>query len=131
MADTIESVAEQIVENCLGIAGCGGSHHREECVKVIATILRSVKVEGDDALLLDALKLAEEHCTALGKQSFRECADRFRLRVLREREVREALRKGIAMVESSVSHVSHGGPTIKEAEAWLDAARKVLEGQNG
>ena len=38
----------------------------------------------------------------------------------------EALREGIALVESAFAHVSHGGPTRAEAEAWLTKARKVV-----
>ncbi len=40
--------------------------------------------------------------------------------------LREALQAGVELVESSVAHVSHGGPTRAQAEAWLELGRAVL-----
>jgi NTP pyrophosphatase (non-canonical NTP hydrolase) len=40
--------------------------------------------------------------------------------------LRDALQKGIDLVESAFAHVSHGGPTRADAEKWLKEARNVL-----
>jgi hypothetical protein len=42
-------------------------------------------------------------------------------------ELYEVLQKGKDLIESLVSHVSHGGPTQEEAEKWLASAKKALE----
>lgn len=39
---------------------------------------------------------------------------------------RKVLESGLALVESSFAHVSHGGPTRAEAEQWLKEARNVF-----
>ena len=39
----------------------------------------------------------------------------------------EALQAGHDMVESSVAHVSHGGPTREDAENWLKQAQAALD----
>ena len=36
------------------------------------------------------------------------------------------LREGKDLVESAFVHVSHGGPTRTDAEAWLNKAKEVL-----
>ncbi len=41
-------------------------------------------------------------------------------------DLRETLAEGVAMVESAVAHVSHGGPTREDAEKWLLRAKAVL-----
>jgi hypothetical protein len=40
--------------------------------------------------------------------------------------LRDALQKGIDLVESAFAHVSHGGPTRADAEKWLKEARNAL-----
>src|SRR5262252_2884329 len=40
--------------------------------------------------------------------------------------VRQQLQKGIELVESAYSHVSHGGPTMADAEKWLKDAKQAL-----
>jgi hypothetical protein len=47
----------------------------------------------------------------------------------RDSEVRIALLRGIELVESAFAHVSHGGPTRADAEAWLKRARAALDGE--
>jgi hypothetical protein len=37
------------------------------------------------------------------------------------------LERGVTLVESAVTHVSHGGPTRADAENWLLQAKAVLE----
>lgn len=37
------------------------------------------------------------------------------------------VRRGCELVESAICHVSHGGPTIAEAKAWLDQAKIWLK----
>lgn len=44
-------------------------------------------------------------------------------------DLREALAEGVAIVESAIAHVSHGGPTREDAEKWLQKAKAVLAGQ--
>ena len=41
-------------------------------------------------------------------------------------DVTEILREGFHLVESAFAHVSHGGPTRKDAEDWLAKAKAVL-----
>lgn len=41
----------------------------------------------------------------------------------RARELEELLSKGYHLVESAVVHVTHGGPTIEQAQAWLTAVK--------
>jgi hypothetical protein len=41
-------------------------------------------------------------------------------------ELRKVLEAGLALVESTVVHVSHGGPTRADAEKWIQEARNVL-----
>jgi hypothetical protein len=41
-------------------------------------------------------------------------------------QLRESLEKGLALVESAFSHVSHGGPTRADAEKWIGEARAAL-----
>jgi peptidoglycan/xylan/chitin deacetylase (PgdA/CDA1 family) len=47
--------------------------------------------------------------------------------------VRAALEAGLHLVESAYAHVSHGGPTREEAEAWMERAKKALNlhGEDG
>jgi len=51
-------------------------------------------------------------------------------RLQREREQLEEtqrmLQGGIDLIESTLAHVSHGGPTRAEAEKWLEEAKNVL-----
>jgi hypothetical protein len=44
----------------------------------------------------------------------------------RDSGVRIALLKGIELVENAFAHVSHGGPTRADAEAWLKEAREAI-----
>lgn len=37
----------------------------------------------------------------------------------------ESLDEGITLVESAYAHVSHGGPTLADAEAWIRRAKKA------
>lgn len=39
----------------------------------------------------------------------------------------ETLRQGKDLVESTLAHVSHGGPTREEAEKWLANAKVALQ----
>jgi hypothetical protein len=43
--------------------------------------------------------------------------------------MRGVLVSGMALIESSLNHVSHGGPSRTDAETWLTEARKVLQCQ--
>ena len=44
-------------------------------------------------------------------------------------ELVAVLKSGADMVESTLSHTSHGGPTREEAQAWTVKARTVLQGK--
>lgn len=39
----------------------------------------------------------------------------------------ETLRQGKDLVERTLAHVSHGGPTREEAEKWLAKAKEALQ----
>ena len=41
--------------------------------------------------------------------------------------MREALQTGVELVQSAFAHVSHGGPTRADAEAWLKRAEEALK----
>lgn len=40
---------------------------------------------------------------------------------------RKSLESGIALVEAAFAHVSHGGPTKKDAEKWLAEAKSAID----
>ena len=42
----------------------------------------------------------------------------------------EVLREGKELVENTIAHVSHGGPTRADAEAWLEKAKAALAEPN-
>jgi hypothetical protein len=39
------------------------------------------------------------------------------------------LQKGIDLVERTLAHISHGGPTREEAEKWVAEAKDILTPQ--
>ena len=41
-------------------------------------------------------------------------------------EALTALREGKKLIDRTLTYVSHGGPTRKDAEAWSEKAAKVL-----
>lgn len=40
--------------------------------------------------------------------------------------ISDLLVKGAHMIEDSITHVTHGGPTVEDAQRWLDEVRKYV-----
>lgn len=45
----------------------------------------------------------------------------------RDSRIRIALLEGLELVERAFAHVSHGGPTRADAEAWIKKAKEALD----